>query len=271
MRRMEAWRFVLDERDGAGNMAADHAVLDAVIAGEQPPTLRLYRWLRPTLSIGISQRHGDFSPALLARADVDLVRRPTGGRGVLHADELTYSIALPPGHPLGRGSILDSYRRISQWLIAALASLGVPTDTPAPLDAHPTDSSAVCFETASDYEITVRLRKLVGSAQMRRNGGVLQHGSIPLTGDPADICALIAYPDRAAQQQAIDLVRAHATTLADVAPQTTLDMLMAALLANVQPHFEADLTPDSLSHDEERAAQAIYNTRYGSSSWTFRR
>ena len=146
------WRLLISPPlDGATNMALDHALARAAGAGQAPPTLRLYRWRPECLSLGYFQPWAEADAAACAAAGVDLVRRPTGGRAILHADELTYSLSAPADHPGLAGRILDSYRAISAVLLAGLAHLGVAAEWAASAAAG--DKSAACFDTPGDYEI----------------------------------------------------------------------------------------------------------------------
>lgn len=179
------WRLVIDPpQDGFRNMAMDEALLevcrrDAVASGALP-VLRLYGWSVPTLSLG------RFQDALQAvdqgfcrERGIPVVRRPTGGAAVLHDREVTYSLVGPTGTTPFDGPILETYRRIAEGIARGLSLLGVEPDPrvagdPAPARGRP----AHCFSRASSYEITFGGRKLVGSAQVRRRGASLQHGSI---------------------------------------------------------------------------------------------
>src|SRR5690606_4447389 len=113
---------------------------------------------------------------------------------ILHTDELTYSIALPEDHPIADRGIIESYQRISRALMQALATLGAPVES-SRRDEMPKTPGPVCFEVPSHYEITFGERKLIGSAQMRRRGGMLQHGTLPLSGDVSRICDVLVYAD----------------------------------------------------------------------------
>ena len=191
---MRQLRLVRDSdfRDGASNMAADCAILEAVAAKTQLPTLRLYGWDPFCLSIGYGQRVSDVDMPALAARGWQLVRRPTGGKAILHGDELTYSLCLPLDDPLAAGSVVDSYRAISCGLSLALLELGLPVRSEKQSISHSGRlTGPVCFELSSHYEVTVDGRKLVGSAQMRRKRGILQHGTIPLVGDVARICDVL--------------------------------------------------------------------------------
>jgi lipoate-protein ligase A len=167
---------------GAWNMAVDEAILESVAAGTSLPTLRLYSWEPPCLSLGYAQAAGDVDLTLLNQAGWHLVRRPTGGRAILHADELTYSVIAPLKEPRVAGSVLESYSRLAQALLLALQILSLPAQTQ--LNSDPGNSTRntnpVCFEVPSNYEILVNGKKLIGSAQARRKAGILQHGSLPL-------------------------------------------------------------------------------------------
>ena len=177
---MRQWRLIYDQPTfGARNMALDEAILTAVAAGDAPPTLRLYSWTPPCLSLGYGQHAHEADLDRLAARGWGIVRRPTGGRAILHADELTYSLALPLDDPLAAGGVIDSYRRISAALLAALQRLGAqPSAERAPAESSQ-PLSPVCFETPSHYEITVAGRKLIGSAQMRRRGGLFSMALCP--------------------------------------------------------------------------------------------
>jgi lipoate-protein ligase A len=186
--RAAPWQVVrTPARRGVDNMAIDLALLDAAVAADRPAwTLRLYAWARPTLSFGRNeQARRWFSPEGLARHGVEAVRRPTGGRALLHHREVTYSLtgALPmdaPWRPV--------YDDVNAALVAALRALGVPAelaDQPAG-DAR----GRACFDRPSPGEVTVQGAKLVGSAVWRRAHGFLQHGSILLDDDQSRIPTL---------------------------------------------------------------------------------
>ena len=155
-------------------MAVDHALAACLNPGEA--VLRIYRWSRPTVSFGRNEpARGRYDPAAGRAAGIEFVRRPTGGRAVLHDRELTYAAVLPL---TTAGGLRATYRLINRGLVKALCSLGVPAemaegrDSPTGLDSGP------CFEEPAPGEITVAGRKLVGSAQARLEGAILQHGSL---------------------------------------------------------------------------------------------
>ncbi len=179
---MASWRFLnTGAQNGVANMAIDEAMLVGVNRGSTPPTVRVYAWDPPTVSLGFAQRVEDeLDLEALRGAGFGVVRRPTGGRAVLHAGELTYSVVGPAGEePLGR-SIMEAYEAIARALAAGLERLGVKVE----LASVATEAmgrggaSPPCFASAGRYEVVVGGRKLIGSAQRRVGRGVLQHGSL---------------------------------------------------------------------------------------------
>ena len=163
--------------EGACQMAVDELLLDAAVAGGEVsrPVIRLYRWSRPTLSLGFHQSRIEPPWWELAREGViDMVRRPTGGRAVLHAGDLTYALIWPaPGLPR-----LEAYRRACCWLQQAFADLGLPLRFG---ERRPTAEQASCFALATPADLVHGDGgKRIGSAQLWRRGHLLQHGSIQL-------------------------------------------------------------------------------------------
>ncbi len=274
---MRQWRLIYDQptlgaANGARNMAVDAAILAAVSAGDAPPTLRFYGWMPPCLSLGYGQHAREADADRLAARGWGIVRRPTGGRAILHADELTYSVALPADHPLARISVVESYRRISMALLAALEVLGAHPHADRAAEGANAAPSPVCFETPSHYEITVDGRKLVGSAQVRRREGLLQHGTLPLWGDITRICDVLYYASEAERIAAKDQVRGRAATLADVTG-TVIDWQTAAatVAAGFRQTLDLDLTPGELSAREWGEVERFTAEVYGSPDWTDRR
>ena len=251
-------------------MAVDEALLEAVRCGDSGPVLRLYAWAPPCLSLGYGQKWTEADPVRLAERGWGLVRRPTGGRAILHTDELTYSITLPEGHPLAQGDILDSYRRISQALLAGLQSLGLETQAERRAERRVQPAGPVCFETPSHYEVTTPDgRKVIGSAQTRRRGGVLQHGTIPLHGDLGRICDALAFDDEMTRQRAREAVHRRAATLAEALGGQVLDWQTAAdaIVRGFETAFELEFVPGDLTSAETEQAARLAETVYGSDAW----
>lgn len=175
------WRLILDPPlPGKTNMDRDIEIMEEVATGECPPTLRLYRWSPPAVSLGYFQDEREVVDIeACRRAGVDIVRRPTGGRAVLHHHELTYSIIVPEVHPfINNGGVMDAYRAISRGIITAFNLLDILASLTPEEKGQGGLAPGSCFDTSSAYEIQVKGRKVVGSAQLRRDGIVLQHGAI---------------------------------------------------------------------------------------------
>jgi lipoate-protein ligase A len=267
----ELWRLITDPAlDGALNMAIDEAILEAVGHGNVPPTLRLYRWEPACLSLGYAQPASDADCVRLAERGWHLVRRMTGGRAILHVDELTYSVALPIRHALAAGTIVESYRRLSVALLRAVEQLGLAVRA-APKDAHAAASGPVCFEVPSDYEITADGKKLVGSAQVRKQSAALQHGSLPLTGDVTRIADALAYAGEAARAHTRQRIAERATTFAGAAGfQVTWDEAAATIAASFAETFALDLQPGVLTEAESVRSLELREDRYAADGWNLR-
>ena len=185
------WRLLLSAPlDGADNMAMDEALMArARRTGET--VLRTYAWRVPTLSLGRNQRaRGAYDEAAIGAAGVAVVRRPTGGRALLHDREITYSVT----GPLGRETPARTYARINELLVAALALLGVSAGIAGAAGRAAAPTARPCFDEPSAGELVAGGRKLVGSAQWCDGGTLLQHGSILVDDDQARIGALMMAP-----------------------------------------------------------------------------
>ncbi|HHS50729.1 MAG TPA: lipoate--protein ligase family protein [candidate division Zixibacteria bacterium] len=176
----ERWRLILDgANSGDFNMRKDAELLARAIEGELLPTLRFFDWDRPTITIGYGQPRTDINFARLAEENIAWAVRPTGGRAVLHWNELTYSVTLPPEHEIARLSVIESYRVLSTALAEGLRHCGVDVEIArGEAGGHKNPS---CFSSTSRYEVTHEGRKLIGSAQRRKRGAILQQGSIPIS------------------------------------------------------------------------------------------
>lgn len=249
--------FVTPPQSGAANMAMDHALMDrARRTGEK--VLRVYTWSGPTLSFGRHQAVRDRVDAAAAKAlGVALVRRPTGGRALLHHREVTYSVTAA----LGRDdSVREWYASLTDVLLHALRLLGVKATPAVVVGRTPLPGSASCFMRADEGEITVNGRKLVGSALLRQEGALLQHGSILLDDDQAMLEQLL--PGEAPPLPAGTL-RQALERVPDV--NAIADALFAALL-DAGARDASPLAVDSLLQADADAMEQVY----GSDDWTFR-
>jgi lipoate-protein ligase A len=270
----DQWRLIISSpSNGAWNMALDEAILESVSNNNSLPTLRLYAWDPPCLSLGQAQPNHDVDLAALATYGWDLVRRPTGGRAILHTDELTYSVAAPLDEPRVSGTILESYRRLSIALLRVLDILELPAsaDQKYPLPDGTQPNGAVCFEVPSNYEITVNQKKLIGSAQARRLGGVLQHGSLPLTGDLTRITKVLAYPDRQSREIAANRLLSHAATAESILEKSlSWEITASAFRTAFEQVLNITFIEQGATENELICAQELVEIKYGHSDWTFR-
>jgi lipoate-protein ligase A len=253
------WKlFVTPPRSGAANMAMDHALMErARRTGEK--VLRVYTWSDPTLSFGRHQAVRGRVDANSARSrGVALVRRPTGGRALLHHREVTYSVTAA----LGRNdSVRVWYASINNVLLRALRSLGVSAEPATATGRTPVPGSASCFVRADEGEIAVSGRKLVGSALLRQDDALLQHGSILLDDDQTMLERLL--PGGEAPPLPAGTLRqalGRVPTVAEVA-----GALFGALVDS-GAHDASPLEDESLLRAEADEAEQLY----GSDDWTFR-
>jgi len=259
-----SWRLLLDPpATGAWNMAVDEVLLDGVAAGNAPPTLRFYEWAPPCLSLGYFQAFEVVDVAGCHRLGVDIVRRPTGGRAILHDHELTYSVALPLSLLGDDGGVLPSYHRLSLALERGLKQLGVPVVlAPESAAQRAPDHGPACFDRPSAHEILLGGRKLVGSAQVRRATAILQHGSILIEPRIDRMLACLRLANSPAGR-----IEDGVAGLAEVGafePTTVAGMLADAFAEE----FGARLVRSPLRPDERRAAEALAVSKYRGAAWT---
>jgi lipoyl(octanoyl) transferase len=258
------WRLIVatDARTGAENMALDEAIMEAVAAGGSPPTLRFYQWAPPCLSLGKRQPLDGVDLASCHADGVDIVRRATGGWAILHTDELTYSVALRPDDSRVSGAILDTYRTLSQGLIAGLRLLGADAEMNPVIPGGAQNTSAACFEVPSAYEITISGRKLIGSAQTRPAGKVLQHGSLPLHGDIARVARYLTFASEAKRLALETHLRERATTLGDALGRpVTFAEASQAMAHGFGEALNVELAPGEPSANEVAAAREIHERK----------
>lgn len=269
---MNTWRLLITPpARGAWNMAVDEAVLDSIGRGESLPTFRLYTWEPACLSLGHAQPFADVDVPRLHARGWEVVRRATGGRAILHTDELTYSVIGSAEEPLLVGGVLESYNRIAQALLLAVKNLELPVEMKEGKTNDQALPNPVCFEVPSTYEITVRGKKLIGSAQARKKEGVLQHGSLPLTGDLTRICQALVFDNETAREDASKRLLARATTVESalrhaVSWETAAQAFIHAFEAQLGLCFEKG----ELSESESRRAEELVREKYDHASWTER-
>jgi lipoate-protein ligase A len=257
---------------GPTNMARDEAVMEAVAAGNAPPTLRLYGWLGDWLSIGLAQRIADVDRQAATAAGVQLVRRSSGGTAVLHRDQIGWSVSLPAGHRLAPADIVESYRRHGEIARLFCAKLGVAGEAVSPEQARAPLAdpalAAACFGSLAPYEIVVDgARKLIGWGQVRRRGIVMHHAVLSRRFDASALVALLN-TDRT---RLADLLAARITGLDEAAGRRPAAREIEAALIAAFDAAGYPATADRLSESELRRAADISRRMYGTESWTARR
>ncbi|MHB1000246.1 MAG: lipoate--protein ligase family protein [Armatimonadota bacterium] len=179
----ETWRLIVDtNREPALNMAIDDILLQSASDSSNYPTLRLYGWERPAISIGHFQKldKAKINMEYCRLKSIPIIRRPTGGRAVLHGHDITFSISLPASHiPHDYKSIPHSHRWLMQGIIAGLDRLGVKSDHGSPARSSSNANNTDCFAHIAECDIKSGSRKVVGSAQVRRENAILEQGSLP--------------------------------------------------------------------------------------------
>ncbi len=233
---------------GPVNMARDEALLAQVGEGVAPPTLRLYQWDPPTISLGYFQHYAEYESLPPPAGELAVVRRQTGGGAILHDLELTYSLALPLDHPLLAKGPNNLYEVAHDAIITSLAELGIESSRGGVTD----DSGAAkgpffCFARRHCYDVLIGQDKFVGSAQRRTKTAVLQHGSIILG-------------NRYAQQP---------TAKADVEYTETVETLRRALPATLAGKTGTSFEPGVWQPTELQAAEPFID-KYAGDEWTRR-
>jgi lipoate-protein ligase A len=269
---MNTWRLLIDPpASGEWNMAVDEAILETAGRGTSLPTLRLYAWHPACLSLGYAQSFNDVDVPRLKANGWDVVRRATGGRAILHVDELTYSVTGPPDEPRLQGSVLESYQRLSRALLEAVHSLGlaVKIEEHGPLPSA--GKGPVCFEVPSAYEIVVDGKKLIGSAQARKKEGVLQHGTLPLHGDLTRITQSLVFEDEAARELAARKLLQRATTVESVTGQVIAwETAAKAFVSAFESQLGLTFERGELTGEEKARAEELVQKKYDHPDWTER-
>ena len=258
---MESWRLLVSPADtGARNLAADQAVAEHVRDGVSPSTLRFYTWRPAALSLGYGQPLTAVDTDLAHRCGIDLVRRPTGGQAILHNDELTYAVMLPRDHEFAAGGVLASYTRLSAGFERGFAALGLDARQGEWQPTASDGAGVLCFASPSTHELSAQGVKLMGSAQTRLGGALLQHGSIPFAHDPR-IFDLLRLPRPTALRGLRDLR----------SPAPTVGALIEILATGFSEALGVALMPDGLGDSERERCDILVDARYGRSAWLARR
>jgi len=259
--RKNSWRMIVEPAQAAAeNMAIDEAIAIAFSEGKAPETLRLYTWKTPSFSIGAFQMLEQDWITLLEAQEIDIVRRMTGGRGLLHEHELSYSVIASIKNPLFSGGIKGTFESISLGLLAGLKEIGVAgiLHTPA-RKPQPRAKKTLCFDAVSGYEITAQGKKLIGSAQRRWKTHFLQHGSFVIKQSETR-----AFPSKLISENQITLTELMASP---PNPET----LIHAIKAGFEKTFDLNLEVGELSDYEKKLAQGCLQEKYARRTWNLYR
>jgi lipoate-protein ligase A len=275
----EVWRYIdSGECSPSFNMALDEALLEWHSKGKIPPTIRFYGWNPATLSIGYFQKvEKEINLDAVKKYGLGFVRRPTGGRGVLHDKELTYSVIVSEEHPEMPKTVTEAYRVISEGILEGFKNLGLDAYFAIPRTEEEKQGlksprSAVCFDAPSWYELVVEGRKVAGSAQTRQKGVILQHGSILLDLDEDMLFDLFNYSnDRVKERmQRAFKNKAVATNTLRVKP-VTIDEAKTAFKAGFEKGLNIELESYELNKEELEFVEKIAKEKYESEEWNFKR
>ena len=274
----ETWNFInTGSQDPYYNMAMDEALLNFVSRGEIDPVIRFYTWNPATLSIGYFQR-------LQKEIDIEkgnekgfgLVRRQTGGRGVLHDKELTYSVIVPESHPNMPSTITEAYRVISQGLLEGFKNLGFETYFAVPRSKEEREKlkqprSSVCFDAPSWYELVVEGRKIAGSAQTRQKGVILQHGSILQDIDIDELFDMFIFKNDRLKAKMKEAFVEKAVAINDISDtHITLSEMEKAFEEGFKTGLNIEFKPLELS-EQQLAEVKELEEKYRSDDWMFRK
>ena len=280
------WRLIKDSYyTGFMNMAIDEAIMIAHREGLVPPTIRFYQWSPAAVSLGYFQDlQKEIDVDVCKNLGIDVVRRPTGGKAVLHDKELTYSFVIRESHPLVNDSILETYKKISGGMIRGLSYLGITAEL-VPLreklksassgnEAKPkishSDIKSICFSVPSQYEVQVEGKKIIGSAQVRKKEIVLQHGSLLIELEKDKLFSVFNFPSAQIRERL--KTRFKATSLEEILKKKiNFSELSEILPQGFEEEFGVKLTEGKLTEQEEKISKDLLENKYSTHEWNYER
>jgi lipoyl(octanoyl) transferase len=273
------WHYINSGKCTASyNMALDEALLEWHSKGEIGPVLRFYEWSPATLSIGYFQSVSkEIDVEQVEKHGLGFVRRPTGGRGVLHEDELTYSVIVSEDYPDMPETVTEAYRVISGGLLEGFRNLGLDAYFSIPeskeeIDGLKKPQSAVCFDTPSWYELVVEGKKVAGSAQTRQKGVILQHGAILLSLDAEKLVSLFKFKSEEQRQRMRVGIREKAVAIDQLAGRkVSADESIEAFTKGFEKALDMKLEPYVLTEEQLLYVKEIEQKKYGNNEWTFKK
>jgi len=281
------WRLIKDSyHTGFVNMAIDEAIMIAHREGLVPPTIRFYQWSPPAVSLGYFQDlQKEINVDVCRNMGIDIVRRPTGGKAVLHDKELTYSFVIRESHPLVNDSILETYKKISGGMIRGLSCLGIKAEL-VPLgeklknetllnkeeksEIRYSDIKSICFSVPSQYEVQIEGKKIVGSAQVRKREIVLQHGSLLIELEKDKLFSVFNFPSAQIRERL--KTRFKATSLEEILKRKiNFSELSEILPQGFEEEFGVKLTEGKLTEQEEKISKDLLENKYSTYEWNHER
>ena len=281
------WRLIKDSyHTGFVNMAIDEAIMIAHREGLVPPTIRFYQWSPPAVSLGYFQDlQKEINVDVCRNMGIDIVRRPTGGKAVLHDKELTYSFVIRESHPLVNDSILETYKKISGGMIRGLSCLGIKAEL-VPLreklknetllnkeeksEIRYSDIKSICFSVPSQYEVQIEGKKIVGSAQVRKREIVLQHGSLLIELEKDKLFSVFNFPSAQIRERL--KTRFKATSLEDILKRKiNFSELSEILPRGFEEEFGVRLIEGKLTEQEEKISKELLENKYSTYEWNYER
>ncbi|MGM9951617.1 MAG: biotin/lipoate A/B protein ligase family protein [Lysinibacillus sp.] len=260
------------------NMAMDEALLNWHSEKLIPPVIRFYEWEPATLSIGYFQQvHKDIDLQEVRRQGLGFVRRPTGGRAVLHEHELTYSIIVEEDYPNMPQSVTEAYRVLSEGLLLGFRNLGLDAyfsvpDTEEKKEDLKRPKSAVCFDAPSWYELVVEGRKVAGSAQTRQKGVILQHGAILLDMDEEKLLSLFRFANEEAREKMRQKLPEKAVAMNRLVDKPfTIKQCVEAFKDGFQDSLEIELIPYELTEAQLAYIEQLEKEKYANDEWNFKK
>jgi lipoate-protein ligase A len=244
-------------------MAIDEAISASVRQKLSPPTLRLYQWNRPSLSIGYFQKVSDIDINYCDKNGYPVVRRQTGGRAILHDSELTYSFSASTDSTLFKGNLLEDYTVISNALILGLKLNGIDAKASFKKKRNSGARNPACFKVVSYGEIIIDGKKAIGSAQKRYKNGFLQHGSILLSFNARELSKVLGLNDEGDFEDI--------GAINEYAPEISANDLKSSFKEAFEKTLKVKMISDSPSKFEMDLAKELERTKYSTREWNFRR
>ncbi len=243
-------------------MALDEAISEAVRKELSPPTLRLYQWVEPSVSIGYFQKISDINTEYCRKKCYPFVRRSTGGTAILHDSELTYSFSARTDLEPFKGGLLRNYMVISSALVLALKLISL--DAQITLSKNKRQRSPFCFKTSSYGEIAVNGQKVIGSAQRRYNNGFLQQGSMLMNSDAEELSKVLKQYNLKEDFCEIGTIKKYASAV-------SIADLKTALKKAFEKIFRIRFSSDGLTEFELNLTEKLEAKKYSTKEWNFRR